>query len=166
MPSDLPRDSDSPNAQDGGRNRRATDRILSHWQHAHREGETMPSLSGLKFNTHEDVSKDSFLLRVDLALNEPVFILCGNVVCTVLNLRPLGHPLERAMPRNIRRKIGEACRRTFEEGQPVRAEGTYRNNANEQVRYRSIFAPVSSRSGDDAKYVFGTFGQNVFPAAA
>ena len=166
MSSDVPRGFDKPNAQDDGRNRRATDRILSHWHHAHRDDAASPSLRDLELGAHEDVSKECFLLRDNLALSAPAFILCGNAVCNALNLMPLGRTLESALPRSIRRKIGEACRRAIEGGQPVRTEGSYRNNAKEEIRYRSIFAPVRSPNGDDAAYIFGTFGQKGFPAAA
>ena len=167
MASDLPPKSDLSNAKHDGRNRRATDRVLSLWQEARRDGEKMPSLTIVERSAHEDVSKESFLLRKDFTLSAPVFILCGNAVCDALNLIPLSsRTLESALPRSIRRKIGEACRCAFEEGRPARSEGIYRNDANEEVRYRSIFAPVSSRRGDDANYVFGTFGQKGFPAAA
>ena len=166
MPSDLPRDPDKPDARDDGRARRAADRILSHWQRAQRNGETIPSLRDLELDAHEDVSNESFLLRKDLTLSAPVFILCGNAVCAALNLIPVSRTLESAIPPSIRRRIGEACRRAFKEGQPIRTEGSYRNDENEEIRYRSIFTPVRSRTGDDTGYVFGTFGQKGFPAAA
>lgn len=166
MPSDLPRDPDRPNAGDGGRVRRAADRILSHWQHAQRNGETIPSVRDLELDAHDDVSKESFLLREDLTLRAPVFILCGMAVCDALNFKPLSRTLESALPPGIRGRIGEACRRAVEEGQPVRTEGSYRNDANEEMRYRSIFTPVRSRTGDATGFVFGTFGQKGFPAAA
>ena len=166
MPSDLPRDPDKPDARDDGRARRAADRILSHWQRAQRNGETIPSLRDLELDAHEDVSNESFLLRKDLTLSAPVFILCGNAACTALNLIPVSRTLESAIPPSIRSRIGEDCRRAFEEGQPIRTEGSYRNDENQEMRYRSIFTPVRSRTGDDTGYVFGTFGQKGFPAAA
>ena len=166
MPSDPPRVTDNSDARDSGRNRRATDRVLSHWHHACRNDAASPSLRDLELGAHEDVSKDCFLLRDDFALSAPAFILCGNAVSNALNLMPLGRTLESALPRSIRRKLGKACRRAVEEGQPVHTEGSYRNDAKEEFRYRSIFAPVSSRNGVDAAYVFGTFGQKEFPAAA
>ena len=104
-------------------------------------------------------------MRDDLTQSAPVFILCGLAVYDALNLTPLSRSLESALPASIRRKIGEACRRAVDEGRPVHTEGSYRNDANEEVRYRSIFAPVRSRGGD-SDYVFGTFGQKGFSAAA
>ena len=143
MPSDLPRISDNSNAQDGGRNRRATDRILSHWHHARRNDAASPSLRDLELGAHEDISNECFLLRDDLALSAPAFIVCGIAVCNALNLMPSGRTLESALPRSIRRKIGEACRRAIEEDQPVRAEGSYRDDAKEEIRYRFCACQIS-----------------------
>ena len=161
MPSESWGTGQSESEPQAGRDRRANQRILAHWNSA-RCHQDVPSLSDLELGQHADVYALRFLLREDRNPCSSVYILCGETAQLAYEQNPIGTTLSEAVPEAIKDSICDACTLAVREERPVADQGSYLLDSGEEVRYRSIFTPALANGGSNGGYVFGTFGHKVF----
>lgn len=144
--------------------RRGTVRAMAAWAGLIGEG-GIPAFSDL-LGRHRAISKQEFLLKTDPIPHLSVFILCGEMLQSLLGRSPLGATFWERMPRPVRDALSEACAAALKQGTPIQDEGGFEMDSGATLRYRGVFMPLRSDGRVESEYLFGAYGSRIFDAAA
>lgn len=136
--------------------RRATLQAMNAWLTA-RGDDDIPSLASL-FDGRRTVLGSEFLIKVDPVTLDSIFIVCGDGLPLALGAQSAGKPVRAAVPSHLRHLFCDASAEAAHRRIAVRRTGALYLESRDDIRYRSVFLPVSSDDDHDHMYVFGAFG--------
>lgn len=142
--------------------RRATSVALSHWNAAS-AGDGIPDISRV-VTRDRDLARNEFLIKLDANSGQGVFIRCGEGVGFRREGSIVGTAIEESVPSPLGDLISEACVAAQSALRPVDRESGSAAAGDTDFRYRGIFMPVRSMSGDPG-YIFGALSSNGLDAA-
>jgi hypothetical protein len=136
---------------------------LSHWTAA-QAGDGIPEISAI-MTRDRDLARHEFLIKLDATSGQGVFIRCGEGVGFGRGGKAVGSAILDTIPEPLGDLFSDACIAAQSTLRPVDREGEAASEDDADIRYRAIFMPVRSMSGEPG-YIFGALTGSGLDASA